>query len=975
MKADSPTPIFKQLGMAVPQKADEAPGEFGKFSEESKVSQEKLHQVSQEFPHVSHVPSEGKSIRSGDSSKISELTVVTKGDEIPEGVLERVSRSSEKIKVVLVDSGMGGGMTAALLKGEVRQLGSYFCLPIGAKKPAQAEAYTAAMALWPLISPLANSEGKLDGKVAEHVVIACNSASVRKGPALALIEGFCKNIFDGGPLEAQKKGIAREVYDNIVELHGKIVEAKESGGNYLDDHIHEIVTQTASSAAEMAFHSDKQQFFIRVDSTDGTAKTGTYPDKIFGELKDQYGSDFVTRIDHTQTSRIDGVVYTVTHTLIKIKNESEGIDRTIVIEGRGNPPWVDAIEGAEPYNGESLVSKSLEASQAAIARLPEDFNDVREWISDSSPDCSMLCCTHYPALKEDLAKLYGEDTQFINQATIVRDIVQEKIYSGDYTEDGPLSLAVTVGSQNQGGVDARVRPSIKEKDGNDKAATLLKVLQTTVADTRPNLVEEAIGSVKIFDQGGSAKDYQQEHGGDIQSLETRGTLQQQFELIHEFLGMENKDKILAEQGLVGSFDEDGNLRLSASEGTPLTMPSGLLEGMASRLPEPLKEPFDGLARLATLGETRGVDKISLKVDVGAQLAAATMHLADIIGANNDKELLNREPVGILTGFTVVSPTGERVEGENDGPPGAVMMAKSLMDRGTPAVLVTDRSSEATLVSALIGAGIVELDPEKNPPQAKERGFAHVKVAEGYEGLFRFEVPDYDNKSDLASRGEQPEPSEAIAATREKLDGLGVKTMISIERPSPPHDDKRPISSMLAADVSAYNLNMSSLLADMTTIGIGDGGNELGTGGVSSEVREGRGPDLKPFVAAGELIGAKADLATDSMILSSVSNNGGVMVSMALDALMAHREGTGEPSEKLDERLTATRASYNDILTHMHKVDKISIDGVNKEDAWTVDGRDMGMLDGETYAEDLMTSGEHTHHDTFRSFQRILMTSV
>lgn len=101
-----------------------------------------------------------------------------------------MTASQDKLKIALVDSGMGGGMTAAFLKGEVRQLGSYFCLPIGDKQPAVAEAYTAAMALWPLIMPLADDSGATDGRVAENVIIACNSASVRKEGAVALMVNF-----------------------------------------------------------------------------------------------------------------------------------------------------------------------------------------------------------------------------------------------------------------------------------------------------------------------------------------------------------------------------------------------------------------------------------------------------------------------------------------------------------------------------------------------------------------------------------------------------------------------------------------------------------------------------------------------------------------------------------------------------------------------------------------------------------------
>ena len=115
----------------------------------------------------------------------------------------------------------------------------------------------------------------------------------------------------------------------------------------------------------------------------------------------------------------------------------------------------------------------------------------------------MLCCTHYPAMKEALEKQYDAmepgATEFINQAVIVRELAKQLDPDAAGLEKGPLDLALTVGSQNRGGVSATIDRSVA--DGDATARSLYNVLDMTLKSEKSN--DEAareIGSVRIFSQ-------------------------------------------------------------------------------------------------------------------------------------------------------------------------------------------------------------------------------------------------------------------------------------------------------------------------------------------------------------------------------------------------------------------------------------------------------------------------------------------
>lgn len=424
-------------------------------------------------------------------------------------LLPRATEIQAKLNFALVDSGMGGGMTAAFFNGIVRQLGSYRCLPIGIKPEHTATAYTAAMALWPLVAPLADRDGKADGHIAESVIIACNSASVRREGALELMTKFCAEVAAD---HANSMDIDPDIRNNIVALHAKI----QADPAYLPTRVREIVTETARVGVSAVCDRLKnhKDAFVRIDSTNGTAQSGAYPSRFEDGLKivAEPGSLERKTFSHTVRGQPSGTDYVVNHDVFQFRMNGE--DKVVVLESRGNPPWVPAIEANQPQEvRERLVLESTAVTEAAISATMDDpafkafegeardkglelercFEDGR-----ASPHISMLCCTHYPAMKQALETQFGgpeSGVVFIDQAAIVETIGKELDPSCTDPDRGPLHLVVTVGSQNYGGTPRDLKTSVP--DPSATANTLFAVLQTTLEQRPTNQEVRSIGSVTV----------------------------------------------------------------------------------------------------------------------------------------------------------------------------------------------------------------------------------------------------------------------------------------------------------------------------------------------------------------------------------------------------------------------------------------------------------------------------------------------
>ena len=246
-------------------------------------------------------------------------------------------------------------------------------------------------------------------------------------------------------------------------------------------------------------------------------------------------------------------------------------------------------------------------------------------------------------------------------------------------------------------------------------------------------------------------------------------------------------------------------------------------------------------------------------------------------------------VRIITGFII--PHAEAPTAETDGPLGAVFLARALVPLGIPVTLETDASCTRPLEIGLEACGLG----------------ACVRV--------------------LALPSSEPS------------NHAGVTHLIALERCGPSHQDNR-YHTMRGLDVTDSMFRAEVFFEEAskpesprpTTVGIGDGGNEIGMGKIPWDIIRGNIP-------GGDLIACR--VPADFLIVAGVSNWG----AYALTAGVALVRG-----QRLDPELFDV-AREREILQAMVEKGPL-VDGVSGKRSITVDG-----LSFERYAEPLRRIGD------------------
>jgi hypothetical protein len=230
---------------------------------------------------------------------------------------------------------------------------------------------------------------------------------------------------------------------------------------------------------------------------------------------------------------------------------------------------------------------------------------------------------------------------------------------------------------------------------------------------------------------------------------------------------------------------------------------------------------------------------------------------------------------VVTGFTV--PTARGLHPETDGPPGAAALAAYLTTAGD-CCLVTDEPNEAVCTAALSA-----YDPERN---------VDVVVAEA---------------------------GDAEAVERQLRD-RGTDSIIFVERLGPNRSGR--YLSMRGVDLTEATAPLDRLIraGDWVTIGVGDGGNEIGMGLISAA-------DLAAVPLADSI---HCVSSTDALIVGGTSNWAAWALVAALDIA---RGGPTTPDALSAELLTTC-------LDRMLAAG--AVDGVSGEPGLTVDGFELDI---------------------------------
>ena len=218
---------------------------------------------------------------------------------------------------------------------------------------------------------------------------------------------------------------------------------------------------------------------------------------------------------------------------------------------------------------------------------------------------------------------------------------------------------------------------------------------------------------------------------------------------------------------------------------------------------------------------------------------------------------------IVTGFYILAAGAS----ETDGPPGAVVIGDTLQSIGYEVVYVSDRHT-APLMTAVVGS--------------------------------RGRVIDF--------------PIAGEAASKEFADGLLSQTrpsvVISIERCGMTADGL--FRNMHGQDITEFNAKVDYLFSDHPhTIGVGDGGNEIGMGNLASVI---------PGVPT--LVRDPCVTRTTRLVISSVSNWGGY----GLVAALSRQKG---------KDLLPSVEAEQDLVKSV--VDMGAVDGMSTRSEYKVDG--------------------------------------
>lgn len=242
---------------------------------------------------------------------------------------------------------------------------------------------------------------------------------------------------------------------------------------------------------------------------------------------------------------------------------------------------------------------------------------------------------------------------------------------------------------------------------------------------------------------------------------------------------------------------------------------------------------------------------------GAQRAAAALE--------------SGENIMLLTGFSVAKGMPE-----TDGPPGTAELGRALRLRGKQVTYVVDSANKPILEAILREMG----EPTDN-----------IKV---------FDVPVGDAKA----------PARAL------LEAVGPDRVMAIELPSRAADGTK--NNMRGIEIDDFNPAIDEILIQanaregVETLGIGDGGNEVGMGGLKGLIPKGwNGKQIA------------AEITADHVVTASVSNWG----AYALSALLLKRGNMIERFQTPDELRRVLQAA----------ADAGAVDGVSRERVPTVDG--------------------------------------
>lgn len=263
-------------------------------------------------------------------------------------------------------------------------------------------------------------------------------------------------------------------------------------------------------------------------------------------------------------------------------------------------------------------------------------------------------------------------------------------------------------------------------------------------------------------------------------------------------------------------------------------------------------------------------------------------------------------VCIITGFFI--PRGEPPAAETDGPPGAVLLANALRLAGIESLVATDAPCWSTLCATAEAAGFPKERLVEIPHDAPEwrRTFFSSGAGKDLSHLIAIERvgPSHTEHSLQHQARTGPAPLDDFAAR------------VPVEHRDHCHNMRGEVIDRFSGDVHRL---FEERPEGITTIGVGDGGNEIGMGSVPWE-------DLSRRLSGDHAGWVPCRIGADWNILAGTSNWG----AQALAAAVMHLRGRAELLSPCD-------AAHEQRVLEFVVANGPAVDGVTRRREATVDG--------------------------------------
>ena len=297
-------------------------------------------------------------------------------------------------------------------------------------------------------------------------------------------------------------------------------------------------------------------------------------------------------------------------------------------------------------------------------------------------------------------------------------------------------------------------------------------------------------------------------------------------------------------------------------------------------------------------------------DPGGRGVASFQHRGEFLDAGQlraaSESLASASSVAIVTGFCIAG--ADPPAAETDGPPGALMLAHVLTGLGIPVTLLSDAYGFPLLAAGCrhyrLNCPLVEIpfesDDLADPRRGSNSPADSPRTLEWVDELLSGEARDWSH-------------------------------LITIERAGPSHLHLAPEAAnrchnMRGVDITRYTAKAHLLLEAIAerklptrTIGIADGGNELGMGRVPLEL-------LRNAIQTGPAEQIACRIATEQLILAGVSNWGGYALAAAVAALRDR-----------SDLLAHCTVAHEQALVERLVRETGAVDGVTRQRVATVDG--------------------------------------